>query len=72
MKFIVWGPDGIPVTPKPFGSRLDAEKCIDNFVQRFVAQGYYAGVNFQLPLSEIRDRCRIEEVQPTKQKSSRK
>jgi hypothetical protein len=62
MKFIVWGPDDIPIQEEPFASRPDAEHGIQEFMERFLSQGYYAGVGFQLRLEEIAGRCRIEEI----------
>ncbi len=62
MKFIVWSPDGIPIRERPFNSRAEAEQAITRFVARFIAQGYYAGVDGRLPLDEIASHCRIEEA----------
>ncbi len=61
MKFIVCGPDGIPIREKPFTSSEAAERGIVEFVNRFRPQGYYAGVGYRLKLDEIADRCTIEE-----------
>lgn len=62
MKYIVWGPDQIPIREKPFKSQATAERGIADFVKRFAVQGYYAGVGYHLPLDEIAARCRIEAV----------
>lgn len=61
MKFTVWGPDGIPIQEKPFASRDAAQRGIEEFVNRFRAQGYYAGVESRLEITEIASRCSIEE-----------
>ena len=62
MKYIVWGPDGIPIKEKPFDTKNDADRALDAFVDRFRSQGYYAGVGYHLQIDEIAGRCRIEEV----------
>lgn len=62
MKFIVWGPDGIPIQEEPFKSRAEAACGIDEFVAHFAEQGYYAGVGYRLELDEIARHCRIEQV----------
>lgn len=60
MKYIVWGPDEIPIRQKPFPTREAAERGIADFTSRFKIQGYYAGVGFRLPLGDIAAKCRIE------------
>ena len=58
--FTVMGPDGIPIREKPFTSREAAERGIIEFVARFRVQGYYAGVDGRLAVSEIAGCCTIE------------
>lgn len=60
-KFVVLGPDGIPVRGKPFATREAAERALADFVARFRLQGYYAGAGFRLKLDEIATRCSVRE-----------
>jgi hypothetical protein len=76
MKFIVWGPDGIPICDRPFATRAAAESGIEEFVSRFRQQGYYAGVGYRLELEEIAGRCTImtsgaTSTTPVRRRSSR-
>lgn len=61
MKYIVLSPDGVPIREKPFASKVDAERGVAEFVARFKAQGYYAGVGYRLELDEIAARCTVQE-----------
>jgi hypothetical protein len=61
VKYIVLGPDGVPIRAKPFASRADAERGVAEFVARFRVQGYYAGVGYRLELDEIAARCTVQE-----------
>ena len=64
MKYIVLGPDGIPISKKHFPTRAEAERGVGEFIKRFEAQGYYAGVGYRLPLHQVAARCTIEVVVP--------
>lgn len=61
-RFIVIGPDGIPIRPAAFGSRAAAERGLREFVARFEIRGYYAGVDGKLPIDAIASHCSIEET----------
>jgi hypothetical protein len=61
MKYVVLGPDGVPIREKPFAGRADAELGVAEFVARFRAQGYYAGAGYRLRLDEIAARCTVQE-----------
>ncbi len=62
VKYVVLGPDGVPIREKPFASKVDAERGVAEFVNRFRLQGYYAGAGYRLELDEIVARCRVEEL----------
>jgi hypothetical protein len=61
VKYVVLGPDGVPIREKPFASKADAERGVAEFVARFRLQGYYAGVGYRLELDEIAARCTVQE-----------
>jgi hypothetical protein len=62
MKYVVLGPDGIPISGKHFATRADAERGVGEFIKRFQSQGYYAGVGYRLSLHQIAARCTVEAV----------
>lgn len=61
-QYIAWGPDKIPIVPEPFNTREAAEASLAEFPKRFHTQGYYSSVHGRIPLAEIIEHCRIEEV----------
>lgn len=58
-KYHVISPDGIPLTPEPFGSRKEAQEFIPKWCERFKAQGYYAAVRERIHLDDLVDRLAI-------------
>ncbi len=57
--YVVLSPDGVPIRARPFATRAAAERAVVAFAARYVAQGYYAGVDGIIPLEELPGRCRI-------------
>jgi len=61
-RYMVVSPDGLPIAPKHFYlTRERAVEALAEWCQRFVAQGYYAGVSERIPLAELPGRCTIVE-----------
>ena len=61
--FRVISPDGIPIRPRPFFSRKQAERALAEFVERprRMGQSYYAAASGErIPLDKLATRCRIE------------
>jgi hypothetical protein len=54
-------PDGFDIErDKTYDTKEEAFEAMENFIQRFQRQGYYSLSNrTRLPLTEIRERCRI-------------
>lgn len=64
-KFIVEGPEGIPISRAPFATRTAAQAAIPAFVERFRQQGYYSTVKHEhIPLELIAQCCSIVPVDP--------
>lgn len=60
-RYIVVGPDEIPIRPTPFESKAAAEKAVTEFAKRFAPQGYYRDANGErIEVADIPSRCRIE------------
>ena len=52
-------PDGLPLTPEPFGSKQLAEEFVPKYCVRMREQGYYAAVGERIPLDELPGRLVI-------------
>jgi hypothetical protein len=62
-RYLVIGPDKIPIRQAPFDSKAAAQKGITAFVERFTAQGYYRDANGKvIEIGDIASRCRIEPI----------
>ena len=61
VRFVVIGPDEIPIRATPFRSEQEAQKALQDFVLRFSVQGYYRDANGEaISVEDIPKRCRIE------------
>jgi hypothetical protein len=61
MKYHVLSPDNLPIKPKPFSSREAAERGLDEWLTRFVPQGYYRTDDCErIPLDKIKARCSFQ------------
>jgi hypothetical protein len=52
-KYHIISPDGLPLTPEPFASRQEALDYIPGWRDHLRHQGYYAGVERRIPLTEL-------------------
>jgi len=57
--FTVLSPDGVPISPVRYLSRERALLALAVWCQRFVPQGYYAGVEGRIALRDLPRRCTI-------------
>ena len=63
IRFVVVGPDEIPIREAPFKSEQAARDAIAAFAKRFALQGYYRDANGEaISVEDIPSRCRIEPV----------
>lgn len=63
--YLVWGPDGLPVSQEPVSTAAAVSNLIDEFVGRYAMQGYYRDSSCRnLSLDELRDSLRVEVVDP--------
>lgn len=61
--FNVISPDGFPFNFEPIDTKEQAEKTLDNFVERYKFQGYYSKSNRErIPVEELKKHCKIEEI----------
>ena len=57
-------PDGLPIQPHPFKSWQAASDGLDLWIKRFTRLGHYmTHRGRRIPLAELRQYCRIEEVE---------
>jgi len=53
VQYHVLSPDGLPITPEPFGSLEEAARYIPTWFEMFQHQGFYAAVGNRIPLDEV-------------------
>lgn len=63
-QFDVFSPDGFAIDrEETYPSREVAEQKLDEWVKRYETQGYYSmSDRTRLPLSELKDHCRIVQI----------
>lgn len=58
-KWMVWGPDGLPIQPDPFDTREQAEAGKLEFLNRYEQQGYYSSVYGRIELFNLPGRVKV-------------
>jgi hypothetical protein len=60
-RFIVWSPDGIPISPASYKSSDDARSALARWVKGYAIQGYYSDSRGnRISLDDLPSRCRIQ------------
>lgn len=60
-KWVVIGPDQIPISPKTHSSKISAERALIKWKQKFYYQGYYSSVSYgRIPYNIISRYCEIK------------
>lgn len=64
MKYLLIGPEGLPVLPVPFDTEAEALAYLPQFVARFKQQGYFTTADgWRIPLKEIANACHVEAME---------
>jgi hypothetical protein len=62
----VFSPDGFPIFPMPYSTRIQAKDNFKIWAKRFEEQGYYStvfrGQRVKIPLNKLEENCVFKEV----------
>ena len=58
-EYDILSPDGFSISSQFFNSIPEAEKAFKDWAKRYEKQGYYSSNNRKIPLTELRNHCRL-------------